>query len=200
MKFKDILCAYCGEQLSTKTGDHIFARAFFVNDISRRGDLPKAPACDKCNNEKSQLEQYLTLILPFGGRHPDAQDNLELQVPPRLKKNRQQHSSLKNEMNDIYVKENGLYVRTTALPLNVDKLFELIKYAVKGLMWHHWKIYLDSRCRIEVMGVDSAFREACGCFLTSEQQCQVTNNLGQGTVRYKGIKGLDNDNLSISFP
>jgi len=72
-RFKNKLCVYCLKNPSTPTGDHIFAREFFMQD--RRANLPKVPACKHCNNEKSQLEHYLTAVLPFCGRHPDASGN-----------------------------------------------------------------------------------------------------------------------------
>ena len=65
-KFKSQRCAYCAEREAV-TGDHIFAREFFLP--SARANLPQAPICEQCNNEKSKLEHYLTTVLPFGGRH-----------------------------------------------------------------------------------------------------------------------------------
>jgi 5-methylcytosine-specific restriction endonuclease McrA len=72
-KFKGKTCAYCGEREAI-TGDHVFAREFFLP--SDRADLPQAPICGECNNEKSKLEHYLTTVLPFGGRHPASAENL----------------------------------------------------------------------------------------------------------------------------
>jgi hypothetical protein len=37
-----------------------------------RGKLPEVPACQRCNNEKSHLEDYLMVVLGFGAMHPDA--------------------------------------------------------------------------------------------------------------------------------
>ena len=70
-------CAYCRTGPSTAQGDHVFPRTFFLE--SKRGDLPKVPACKQCNDEKSRLEHYLATVLPFGGRHADASVNLEEQ-------------------------------------------------------------------------------------------------------------------------
>ena len=84
-RFKGKTCVYCGVAPSTTTGDHVFAREFFIN--VRRGNLPKVPACEGCNHEKSKLEHYLTAVLPFGGRHTDSAQNLSTLVEPRLAKN-----------------------------------------------------------------------------------------------------------------
>jgi hypothetical protein len=48
-KFKDKTCPYCGGAGISTTGDHIFARAFFLN--ARRANLPQVAACDACNDE-----------------------------------------------------------------------------------------------------------------------------------------------------
>ena len=90
-KFKGKRCAYCAEREAV-TGDHIFAREFFLP--SARANLPQAPICRECNNEKSKLEHYLTTVLPFGGQHPTSLENLESMVPKRLRKNAKLHREL----------------------------------------------------------------------------------------------------------
>ena len=57
-KYKGKICAYCGTA-TADTEDHVLARQFFTED--EHGNLPKAPACSVCNNEKSKLEHYLDL-------------------------------------------------------------------------------------------------------------------------------------------
>jgi hypothetical protein len=44
--------------------------------------------------EKSELEHDLTVVLPFGGRHPDAVANVSAMVPGRLRKNARLHKEL----------------------------------------------------------------------------------------------------------
>ena len=79
-----MVCVYCSDQPAC-TGDHVFARSFFV--VRVRDNLPQVPACEACNNRKADLERYLTTVLPFGGLHPDAHENLVEQVPRRLTNN-----------------------------------------------------------------------------------------------------------------
>jgi hypothetical protein len=52
-EFRNKLCAYCGKAEAT-TDDHVIARTFFLEN--RRANLPKVPACEKCNGEKAKLE------------------------------------------------------------------------------------------------------------------------------------------------
>lgn len=90
-KFKDKRCAYCAER-NAVTGDHIFAREFFLS--AARANLPQAPICLECNNEKSKLEHYLTAVLPFGAKHKASLENLASMVPKRLGKNARLHREL----------------------------------------------------------------------------------------------------------
>ena len=88
--FKDKLCVYCAKDESVGA-DHVFAREFFL--IYDRNDLPKVPACSKCNRDKSEMEHYAVSVLPFGGRHATALVYLEM-VPKRLQRNPPLHRSL----------------------------------------------------------------------------------------------------------
>ena len=83
-KYRGKPCTYCSVR-TAETADHVFAREFFLP--AQRANLPKVPACRECNEAKSQLEHYLTAVLPFGARHPGAATSLSEMVPPRLAKN-----------------------------------------------------------------------------------------------------------------
>ena len=52
--FRGMLCVYCSER-SAFTGDHIFARGFFVKRA--RANLPQVPTCELCNGRKADLER-----------------------------------------------------------------------------------------------------------------------------------------------
>jgi len=77
-EFKGELCVCCGE-LPATTSDHVISREFFL--VKHRDNLPQVPACDRCNNEKSALEHYLTVVLAFGARYSHAVENLSAMVP-----------------------------------------------------------------------------------------------------------------------
>lgn len=101
-KFKNKTCIYCANATS-ETADHVFAREFFL--LNQRDGLPKVPSCQQCNKEKSDLEHYLTALLPFGGRHENAKDNLKKMVPKRLKKNKKLHRELSEKKTYALSKE-----------------------------------------------------------------------------------------------
>ena len=78
--FKGKVCAYCAASVC-ESADHVFAREFFPQDD--RGNTPKVPACNRCNNIKAELERYATCTLPFGSRHPTAVKVMEEKMPRR---------------------------------------------------------------------------------------------------------------------
>jgi 5-methylcytosine-specific restriction endonuclease McrA len=139
-KFKRMTCVYCLDASAT-TVDHVFSREFFL--VDDRDFLPEVPACKTCNQEKSRMEHYLTAVLPFGGRHPQARTNLEAAVPPRLAKNRRLNRELLASTKPAWIRQDGgIYQPTGTLEFDGKKLEALLKYIGRGLAWHHWKVYL----------------------------------------------------------
>ncbi|MCP3872263.1 MAG: hypothetical protein GY699_03790 [Desulfobacteraceae bacterium] len=145
-KYLNKICAYCAESVST-AGDHVFAKKFFLED--KRSNLPQVPVCDKCNTDKSKLENYLMTILPFGGRHEDAHKNLTEMAPKRLAKNTRLHKKLSAgiglfrilQSSGISARKTGIRFRNSELWKSVSKLSE---YLVRGLYcWHHNNVTLE---------------------------------------------------------
>ena len=183
-KYKGKLCVYCGTALST-TADHVIAREFFLEE--RRSDLPKAPACEKCNREKSVLEHYLTAVLPFGGRHADAIANLERMVPQRLRKNAKLHSELSLGLAAIETPE-GRDGYSNTLPFDSARLEQLFAQIAKGLAWHHWRVLLQpgySATSAFFMDRGEPIIEA---IFSQAAMNRVTVNLGKGTFSYEGLQ------------
>lgn len=139
-RFKSKLCAYCSENNAT-TEDHVFFRKFF--QVEDRHNLPKAPSCAACNNEKSKLEHYLAAVLPFGARHGQALKNLREHVPRRLAKNPKLKTTLRQSMQPVWIPEDsGLYRKTSMVEIDTSKLESLLEFIGRGLAWHHWGVYL----------------------------------------------------------
>ena len=186
-KFRGQRCAYCVQRSST-TGDHVFAREFFLEH--QRNDLPKVPACETCNNLKSRLEHYLVTVLPFGGQYQDAADMLQSRVPGRLARN----SKLKRQLaigirSEQVVDATGQSLTRTTVPFDGDKLEQLFGLIVRGLIHHHWGIYLPGDYVVDA----AAMREPGQVLwenLRAHQEVKhrVARDLGQGTVRYEGIQ------------
>jgi len=194
-KFKGKTCVYCGTPKSSQTGDHVFAREIFLPH--RRDNLPQVPACNKCNNEKSGLEHYLTTVLPFGGKHRDALTNLEILTPHRLEKNRKLHRHLAIDKQKGWINENGLFVPRVIIPFDGLKLEKLFCFIVKGLIWHHWKILLISDIFVRAGCIMKIAEQLFQNFFNGISKQRVNIDLGNGTIRYEGIQSVECPYLSL---
>ncbi len=195
-KYKGKLCAYCCKELSV-TGDHVFAREFFL--IDKRTNLPKVPSCKKCNNDKSEIEHYLTALLPFGGRHKDAHETLSGMIPKRLRKNVPLHKKLAAKQAYILTKrQSGLFSPSMVLPINFEALVTLFKFIVKGLANYYWGVHLNDDVLIEVMALTPAgerFYEER--FFRLNCKARVTVTLGENTFWYEGVQGVDCPEITV---
>lgn len=195
-KFKGQRCAYCAVREAV-TGDHIFAREFFL--LSARANLPQAPVCNECNNEKSKLEHYLTTVLPFGGRHAHASENLAVQVQKRLGKNAKLHRHLMAGQQVVLVPaEGGTVEQTIAIPFDGEKLEQLFSMIARGLIWYHWGVYLESGYRVQTHTVTAHGLEICeeNLFRKNARQ-RVRETLGGGTFAYEGAQAVDNPAITV---
>ena len=192
-KFKGKTCVYCGVATST-TGDHVFAKKLFLE--LRRDNLPQVPACSPCNGRKAVLEHYLASVLPFGGRHGDAADNLESLVPNRLARNASLHASLDEGMRPVWISKNGLLLPKTSLTLNFGSIEQWLALVVKGLAWYHWKLIIDQDCAVNILLMtpreDAVFQR----FRAMRTAQRIRNDVGGGTFSYEAAQGTDNPQVS----
>jgi len=192
--YKGKLCVYCLTRQSV-CGDHIFSRKFFLPP--RRDSLPQVPSCDPCNNEKSKLEHYLTTLLPFGGRHSDAKENLETTVSNRLAKNARLHNHLKKNQGRVISLENGTYKHTMSLPFESEKLILLFTYVTRGLVWYHWKTILTDEHEIRVLLLSDRGDQLFDQFFRVNAAQRLTADLGNGTFFYEGAPSIDPEQLTL---
>jgi hypothetical protein len=195
-KFKSQRCAYCAEREAV-TGDHIFAREFFLP--SARANLPQAPICEQCNNEKSKLEHYLTTVLPFGGRHSASRENLASMVPKRLRKNAKLHRELAAGQQSVSTSDSsGEVVQTIAIPFDSNRLERLFAMSARGLIWYHWRLYLGSEYAIQTHTVTKAGEKLYDELLFKRNaRDRVHGNLGDGVFIYEGVQGLDDPAVTV---
>ena len=165
--------------------------SFFL--IDKRDNLPQVPSCETCNREKSKIEHYLTALLPFGGRHKDAHENLKGMVPKRLRKNPKLHEKLAAEQDYILTKRpSALFSPSMVLPINFESIIALFKYIVKGLANYHWGVFLSDDILIEVMALTPAgekFYEER--FFRLNCNARVIEILAENTFWYEGVQGVD---------
>lgn len=196
--FKNKTCVYCGKAAASETADHVFAREFVAPEY--RGQIPKVPACSGCNSEKSIYEHYLTAVLPFGGHHAGALENLTENVPKRLNKNKKLLRNLNLGLSRNWYKgPSGLLHPTLAVQVNTENLFKLVGMMTRGLIFHHWGVILECGINVKVFHLtrhdESIF---CKNFELNANQ-RTENNIGEGALKYQGAQGVDNDGVSVWF-
>jgi len=194
-RYKNKVCVYCGE--TSTQPDHIFAREFFLE--ADRDNLPKVPACRDCNSAKSALEHYATSVLPFGGKHATAEENLRSLVPARLNRNRKLSRDLIARQGRAWRQvENGLLVSHTTLPVEYQSLLDLHEFVGMGLLWHHWRTLLTSADGVKAVYLDEALENFFDAhFFRVPVRDRVDVDLGNGTARYEGVQGVDCEQLSV---
>lgn len=194
-KFKSEICIYCNKRIST-TADHVFARELFL--VPERDNLIKVPSCEECNNDKSKLEHYLVSVLPFGGMHRDSEEHLAQLVPKRLERNlklkRQLSSGMRKEIPD----KNGSAEAVITIPFDGAKYIEYWRYIVKGLVWHHFHTRIDEDTSVYAISSTIESEELLQkTFLALRSTNEVSETVGENTVKYSGTQANENQQLSV---
>jgi len=193
--YKGKTCAYCAGPNCSTTGDHVFAREFFPQ--GRRANLPKVPACEACNGDKSELEHYLTAVLPFAGRHADAREVLDTMVPPRLAKNRKLHTQLAASQGRAWIKSGGMLQPTMTLHLDADRLEGLIRFIVRGLVTYHWRTVIPASYAVGVGIWTEEGERLITSALPAGGKAVAEASWGEGAFDYRGVQATDDPHLSI---
>lgn len=192
--YKGKTCAYCGRPGVSRTGDHVVARALVVETL--RGEIPIVPACAACNGKKAELEHYAASVLPFGGRHAGASASLA-EVPRRLAKNQRLHRELALGQSRTWLEESGLIVPRLVFPIDGERLEGLVGYIVRGLMFHHWGVALGNDCSAEAYSLTQRGEHTFTQHLAPNEARQVSGNIGQGALLYRGFQAVDDPNTSM---
>jgi hypothetical protein len=188
-KYQNKNCVYCVDE-KAEDGDHIIARQFIP--VDKRAYLPKVPSCKKCNNIKSKLEIYLTTILPFGSNAPGAKEMLKTMVPARLENNFKLKKSLQVGAHNVWVKpsDSDIIQRSMTLPIEGEKLIELLRMIIRGLSFYHWKVVIPKNYRVDVYALPLEglihFRDKIEPNFFKENS--VEGNIGDGCFQYIGAK------------
>lgn len=178
------------------TADHVFPREIFQQN--QRDELPKVPSCIECNNEKSKLEYYLLTVLPFGATYSNAHKALSVDVAKRLNKNKKLHKKLKNEFRYKYMPttKSGVEKRLT-LSLDYEILHDFIGFVGRGLIWYHWGKYLPIDCIFKVFTPSPIGIDFLSGLFDLSTNYRVDTQLGDNTVRYKGVLSEADEGLSV---
>ncbi|MEW6358636.1 MAG: HNH endonuclease [Planctomycetota bacterium] len=182
-KYKDRTCVYCANCPSS-TADHVVAREFFPPSL--RNGLPKVPACQVCQTKKSELEGYLTAVLPFGSNHEAAKELLTTKVARRLDRNLKLRRQLRDGQENVWVQEkSGLVLPSMSLPFDGEKFVDLCEYIVRGLVWHEWAVVVPHDYAVGVLTVSdqglAIFSKHC---LSQSAHLRKSVSLANGAFEY----------------
>jgi len=160
--------------------------------------LPKVPSCSECNNTKSKIELYLLSVLPFGATHANAQKALSIDVRKRLSKNWKLHRKIADEHGYTYFPgSSGILEKRMTVKYDNNKLHEFIRFVGCALMWFHWGKYLPIDCGLKVFTPSPKGLEFVNKLFHLKSTLRIDTQLGDGTVRYKGVMSETDDNLSV---
>lgn len=194
-RFQNRPCVYCTAATAT-TADHVLARQ--IVPAAHRVNLPKVPACQACNNAKSQLEHYLATVLPFASRIKSSKAELSQAVPKRLAKNAKLHRELEAGGSRVWTQEpSGIIVPAMSVPFEGEKLNAYVGYLVRGLMWHHWQLMLGAGYFVEVGCLTKTGKEFFGIMSGWRSRNRVDATLGDGVLTYSALQGTDQPEVSI---
>ena len=162
-----------------------------------RGEIPIVPACTACNGKKAELEHYAASIIPFGGRHAGASARLTGDVPKRLAKNQRLHRALASDQTQVWSIEGGLMIPCLAIPIDGERIEQLVGYVVRGLMFHHWSIALGNDCMVEVHSLTRYGEDFFSRYLALNASQRASGDIGQGALRYRGAQAVDDPQISF---
>ena len=195
--YKGKTCVYCCVPGSSTTGDHVIARAFFLDKF--RSNLPKVAACADCNGEKSVLEHYLASVMPFANQHQASLSILSDRVPQRLANNNKLFRELRVGMQqNRRLGPDGNLRQEMSLPFDGEKLEMLLKMVAKGLCYFHWKLLLPpTTCDVTggyLIPEGAAMVER---LLSMNAGKRVNGTLGGGAFEYEGVQASDWPEITI---
>ncbi|WP_261509130.1 HNH endonuclease [Burkholderia multivorans] len=196
-KYLNKTCAYCGADRSSTTADHVIARLFFHEED--RSNLPKVPACARCNNLKSQLELYVLSVMPLGGLQPKAGDMLRNFVDRRLQKNNALRTTLAvGARHRLFWSIESGWQEGMTMPFDSEKLTELSRLIAQGLAWHHWRLQLapeaDIRANMFSAEGEAHWQKVWKHPSWTEHVCAT---LGNGEFSYRGVRARDSSMTSL---
>jgi len=184
-KFNGETCIYCGA--AAESSDHVVARKFFL--VERRGHLPQAPACKRCNNRKSKLENYLMIVLPFGAKNADAAEILRKLVLPRLEN--KANAKLLRELQEGYARSAG-----TSIPFKHEPMEECFEMIAKALALQHFGVRLGegySATASLFSNEGEAFFEQ----MLSSGKNHASGDLGEGNFTFEGAQAPQYPELTV---
>ncbi|MBU3890924.1 HNH endonuclease [Methylosinus sp. KRF6] len=199
-QYKGKDCAYCGKLGCSSTNDHVIARSFFLDTERGVGlQIPKVAACQRCNNEKSELEGYIGSTLLIGSKHPEANRYRSEKIRPRLDRNQKLRKELNIDSPPVWTEINGLLQPMHAVTVDVDKINRLLQFIVRGLYRHHYHKPLPHDMTPDVSMIrpeaEASMWASVSHFFPPEAP-RINCDLGRGSFVYSGVQSPVNEGFT----
>ena len=147
-KYRGKVCAYCGAVDQPTTAEHVLARSLFLPED--RSNLPKIPACSRCNSAKSKLETYAAAALLAGSQHFEAVRVRREFVSRSLAKNQAVARELGIYRTATWMSVNGVFQKMHPLTIDAAKIKSLMDFIVRGLYYFHNKSRIPDSHTVKV--------------------------------------------------
>ena len=149
MKFSK--CVICNQRAAT-TKDHIPPKGIFAKP--RPNNLITVPACSKCNNELSGLDERFKVYLGLhvGASGGQAQEFFRNEALRTLDHNRKLRHEILSKLEPVYLATSGgiIYDEGYRIPWDSRTHDLIVERIVRGLYYHHFGNILGDLVRIKV--------------------------------------------------
>ncbi len=143
------LCGFCGENRA-ETVDHVPPKGVFPRP--RPNDLITVPACFRCNNDTSALDEEFKLYLSFavGVDDPQTQALWTDNAFRTLKHNKRLMHQVIGSARPVQVTVNGNLADTLMIQCPKGPHYAILEKTVRGLYWHHFQLILGDQASVDV--------------------------------------------------
>jgi hypothetical protein len=93
--------------------------------------------------------------------------------------------------------EQGIHIRSSAIPIDGDALLELFRYVVRGLIAFHWRTLLTSEDDISLVALTEAGEEYFDGLFSLATDKRIQGDLGNGTFKYEGSQAMDWPSITV---
>jgi hypothetical protein len=191
-------CIYCGLEPSTRKGDHAVPQANFLSPLPE--DMVTVPACIRCNQEKSQLDEYVrdALVLDIdASRNSVAQELVRGSVSRAVAKNRSQFfkTAVAGARRVPRFTPLGVYVEDViSVPVDDKMIRRQLKFMVKGLYFWVKRERIPSDYQYEITRIRrDAISNLWDFFATKSEGA---GQIGEGVFACRYTFGLENAYVS----
>jgi len=92
---------------------------------------------------------------------------------------------------------SGILEKRMFIKYDNNKLHEFISFVGCGLTWFHWGKYLPVDCGFKVFTPSSKGLDFITKLFSLQTNLRIETQLGDGTVKYKGIMSESSDYISV---